>query len=65
MFKFEKNVSERQSIKYTMIEGFPISMDAMEISYGPTDLLRLTVNFSFVRYVTEPYTFSGVRDSLN
>ena len=65
LFKFEKNVSERQSIKYTMIEGFPISMDAMEISYGPTDLLRLTVNFSFVRYVTEPYTFSGVRDSLN
>jgi len=28
----------------------------MEISYGPTDLLRLTVNFSFVRYVTEPYS---------
>ena len=62
LFKFEKDVSERQSIKYTMVEGFPISMDAMEISYGPTDLLRLTVNFSFVRYVTEPYTNSGITD---
>ena len=62
LFKFEKDVSERQSIKYTMVEGFPISMNAMEISYGPTDLLRLTVNFSFVRYVTEPFTLSGVTD---
>ena len=56
LYKFEKDISTRQSIKYTMVEGFPISMNAMEISYGPTDLLRLTVNFSFVRYVTEPYT---------
>ena len=63
LFKFEKDVSERQSIKYTLVEGFPISMDAMDISYGPTDLLRLTVNFSFVRYVTEPFTLSGVTDS--
>ena len=55
LYKFEKDISTRQSIKYTMVEGFPISMNAMEISYGPTDLLRLTVNFSFVRYVTEPY----------
>ena len=62
LFKFEKDNTERQSIKYTMVEGFPISMDAMEISYGPTDLLRLTVNFSFVRYVTEPYTTSGTTD---
>ena len=45
-----------------MVEGFPISMNAMEISYGPTDLLRLTVNFSFVRYVTEPYSNSATTD---
>ena len=63
LYKFEKDISTRQSIKYTMVEGFPISMNAMEISYGPTDLLRLTVNFSFVRYVTDPFTLSGVTDS--
>ena len=39
-----------------MVEGFPISMNPMDISYGATDLLELTVNFSFVRYVTEPFT---------
>ena len=38
-----------------LIEGFPISMNPMDISYGSTDLLKLTVNFTFVRYVTEPY----------
>ena len=62
LYKFEKDISTRQSIKYTMVEGFPISMNAMEISYGPTDLLRLTVNFSFVRYVTEPYSNIATTD---
>jgi len=62
LYKFEKDISTRQSIKYTMVEGFPISMNAMEISYGPTDLLRLTVNFSFVRYVTEPYNSGSTKD---
>ena len=65
LYKFEKDITTRQSIKYTMVEGFPISMNAMEISYGPTDLLRLTVNFSFVRYVTEPYsTIATTNDAL-
>jgi hypothetical protein len=56
LYKFERDNNVRQSIKYTMVEGFPISMNAMDISYGATDLLELTVNFSFVRYVTEPFT---------
>jgi len=55
LYKFEKDISSKQSIKYTMVEGYPISMNPMDISYGATDLLKLTVNFSFVRYVTEPY----------
>ena len=56
LYKFERDNNVRQSIKYTMVEGFPISMNPMDISYGATDLLELTVNFSFVRYVTEPFT---------
>ena len=55
IYKFERDISKNQSIKYTLIEGFPISMNPMDISYGSTDLLKLTVNFTFVRYVTEPY----------
>ena len=30
-------------------------MDSMPISYGASDVLKLTVNFNFVRYVTEPF----------
>tara|TARA_B100000085_G_scaffold187032_1_gene171006 strand:+ start:398 stop:1192 length:795 start_codon:yes stop_codon:yes gene_type:complete len=55
LYKFEKDTTTQQSIKYTMIEGYPISMNPMDISYGATDLLKLTVNFTFVRYVTEPF----------
>ena len=65
LYKFEKDISTRQSIKYTMVEGYPISMNPMEISYGATDLLKLTVNFTFVRYVTDPYsTIATTNDGL-
>ena len=57
LIKFDRDLDN--SIRYTFVEGFPISMDAMEISYGATDLLRLNVNFNFVRYVTEPYAGDG------
>ncbi len=56
LYKFERDTSVSQSIKYTMVQGFPISMNAMQLNYGGTEVLRLTVNFTFVRYVTEPYT---------
>ena len=62
LYKFERDISTKQSIKYTLIQGFPISMNPMDISYGSTDLLKLTVNFSFVRYVTEPYNPGETKD---
>tara|TARA_Y100001935_G_scaffold255206_1_gene267092 strand:- start:2233 stop:3075 length:843 start_codon:yes stop_codon:yes gene_type:complete len=57
LIKFDRDLDN--SIRYSFIEGFPISMDAMEISYGESDILRLNVNFNFVRYVTEPYAGNG------
>ena len=65
LYKFERDTSVSQSIKYTLVEGFPISMNAMQLNYGGTEVLRLTVNFSFVRYVTEPYTSSSTISSSN
>ena len=62
LYKFERDVQTKQSIQYTLIQGFPISMNPMDISYGATDLLKLTVNFSFVRYVTEPYNPGSTKD---
>ena len=65
LYKFERDTSVSQSIKYTLVEGFPISMNAMQLNYGGTEVLRLTVNFTFVRYVTEPYTPSSDISSSN
>ena len=53
LIKFDRSLDN--AIKYSFIEGFPISMDSMEVSYGASDLLRMSVNFNFVRYVTEPF----------
>lgn len=53
LVKFDRD--NDNTIKYKFIEGFPASMDSMEISYDGTDLLRLNVNFKFVRYNTEPF----------
>ena len=54
--KFERD-TDKDNIKmyhYTMVDAFPLSMDPIEISYGQSDLLRLNVNFSIVRYVVHP-----------
>jgi hypothetical protein len=65
LYKFERDITSKQSIKYTLIQGYPISMNPMDISYGATDLLKLTVNFTFVRYVTEPFNPSELATTLS
>tara|TARA_B100001778_G_C18586746_1_gene630236 strand:- start:825 stop:1607 length:783 start_codon:yes stop_codon:yes gene_type:complete len=51
--KFDRDMNN--NIKYTMIEGFPLSIDPVELAYGQAEIMKLTVNFSFVRYVSEPF----------
>ena len=56
--ELRKSLSEteiRKAQEVALPEGFPTSMDAMEISYGTTDVLRLNVNFKFVRYNSDAY----------
>ena len=68
--KFEKDVSfssKKVSFKndtmldYSFIQAFPISITAMPVSYDAPDLLKCSVNFSFMRYnikdidATNPY----------
>lgn len=53
LIKFDRDLDNH--IKYSFVEGFPISMDSMPLSYGASDVLKLSVNFNFVRYVTEPF----------
>jgi len=66
LIKFNSDMGARnvgqgnQVIKYNFVEGFPTSMDPIELSYGSTDLLQLNVNFKFIRYNTEPYLQSTI-----
>ena len=86
--KFEKDVSypdefsntvaqsstERpKQLLYTFVGAFPSSVTSTPVSYGPSDVLRVNVSFSYMRYVRErknvninPYasTNSGLFSSL-
>ncbi len=90
--KFEKDVSypdefsttvarstpERpKQLLYTFVGAFPSSVTSTPVSYGPSDVLRVNVSFSYMRYVRErknvninPYSsangelFSALQDFL-
>lgn len=52
--KFEKDVGRsdyKSRLQYTFLGAFPLSINSMPVSYGPSDVLRVTVNMSYVRYV--------------
>ena len=66
--KFEKDVSypdefattvarstpERpKQLMYTFVGAFPSSVTSTPVSYGPSDVLRVNVSFSYMRYVRE------------
>ena len=47
--KFERNYG--QTIKYKFINAFPKSITNIPVSYSSADLLKVTVNFNYDRYV--------------
>lgn len=52
--KFEKDVGRsdfKSSIRYVFYGAFPLSVNSMPISYGPSETLKVTVNMSYIRYV--------------
>ena len=65
--KFEKDVSypddfgdviqgvldPPKQLLYTFVGAFPTSVTSTPVSYGPSDVLRINVSFSYMRYVRE------------
>ena len=47
--KFEKNF--KRTIRYQFINVFPKSMSSVPVSYGPADILKVTVSFNYDRYI--------------
>lgn len=49
--KFEKiNEYSQPILAYTFIDAFPINISSIPISYEASDLLKITISFSYTRY---------------
>jgi len=51
IIKFERNIKSK--LVYNFINAFPKGLTAVPVSYGPADLLKVTVTFNFDRYILE------------
>jgi hypothetical protein len=53
--KFERDYlfGRERSIVYQFINAFPKSVTSIPVSYGPTDLLKVTVTMNYDRYIYE------------
>ena len=49
--KFERDYAQ-PSLNYKFLNAYPISINAMPITYEGAQTLKCTVNFNFSRYVT-------------
>ena len=47
--KFEKNY--KRTLRYRFVNIFPKSIDPVPVSYGPADILKVTVSFNYDRYI--------------
>ena len=43
---------DEQSLTYVFLNAYPISIDAMPVTYEAAQVLKCTVNFNFSRYIT-------------
>lgn len=49
ILKFEKDY--KRVLKYEFINAFPKGMVSIPVSYGPADLMKVTVTFNYDRYI--------------
>jgi hypothetical protein len=50
--KFEKN-AKGTKLQYDFINAFPKGMTSIPLSYGPAEILKVTVTFNYDRYVVD------------
>ena len=56
--KFERNLGNTNTIKYSFINVFPKTVSAIPISYGGADILKVSVSFNYDRYAIDISGFS-------
>ncbi len=47
--KFEKNY--KRALRYRFVNVFPKSLNAIPVNYGSAEILKVTVNFNYDRYI--------------
>jgi len=52
MTKFEKEITG-PALYYTYVGAFPKAMQKSAVSYGPSDILKVNVQFSYIRHVVD------------
>ena len=58
--KFEKDYSAGGTYtEYTFLDAYPASINSIPISYDSSQLVKITVNFNFTRYLVRVVPFSG------
>ena len=50
--KFERDYKGPGPLNYLFLNAYPVSIDAMPVTYDEAQVLRCTVNFNFSRYIT-------------
>ena len=50
--KFERDFNT--GLTYLFVNAFPKTVTAVPVSYGPADVLRVTVSFNYDRYIVNP-----------
>jgi len=48
--KFEKHLKGKQ-LQYVFTDAFPIGFNSMPVQYGPAEILQMTVDFAYTKYV--------------
>jgi hypothetical protein len=61
--KFERtlgSIEESFTLDYQFVNAFPKGITSIPVSYGPADLLKITVTFNYDRYVVKNNTVAGL-----
>ena len=65
--KFERDHFSSQSnlvrttLDYTFVQAFPLALTSMPVSYEGSDVLKCSVSFNFMRYVTQKTRSSSLK----
>lgn len=64
IYKFEKNMNESEMLMYQLKNAFPKALSSTTVSYGPAELLRITVTLGYDYYSVNRNKPTGTQESF-